>query len=103
MRSSQPTRCICGQVKTFEEALNHVMPAGKGPDELQAAIATLEVRVERNQALAQEAIRSDRVRAFIEQLIQRLPVGDAMMSVFLNGVMVGIEMEKSDTGGVRIE
>lgn len=90
-------------MKTFEEALAGVMVTGDMTNletQLEAAV-TIENARSRYRELIDQAASNPAVRRAIEGMLAgvvmgAMPASSAMISMFVNGLVCGIEMEKGE-------
>lgn len=87
-------------MKTFDEAMGHLMPGMLAKDATDEAVKKLvdvaTDRALRHSQLVQEIMDDSRVKSLVDGTLEMMPVKDALVSIFINGVMVGMDMEKQE-------
>jgi hypothetical protein len=88
-------------MKTMDEALAVVCPEFKTAEEAEARAEDFKLEIDKRREFHREAHESQHVAKLIEAMIfmiasQQLTIQAALFSVFVNGMFVGIEMEKAE-------
>lgn len=85
-------------MKTFEEAVQVVSPAGS-VERVPEMIAQVSEHCARNREVIAEILDSATAQGLLVAALAASPcVPAAMMTMFVQGVLVGMEMERTETG-----
>jgi len=87
-------------MKTVDEAIDAVIIPCKTPDEIERAVATCNEDLARHRSIIEEILRHNRVTATLAFIVASKPQGEAIFDTLILGVRLGMELERSDTGGV---
>jgi len=88
-------------MKTFEEAIKLVACMGSTTEEANRYAAEIDERARKYMSIKDDAARSPEVDRMIFMFMMlvntdEMTPASAMFSLFMNGVVVGMEMEKQD-------
>jgi len=84
-------------MKTFEEALETVMAKGQGNRELDSKLSVICDDMKRYQGIVEEIAQRPEVKLMAEAMGSLLCCEThALIAMFTNGVIVGMEMEKAE-------
>lgn len=88
-------------MKTFDEAMQLLCRDKVSGEEADVTLDSMTNEVEKRVSVAEEIVNSQRAQAFIMCYVQEIPgqfgsMEEFALSVFINGVLVGMEMEKTE-------
>lgn len=91
-------------MKTFEEAVREVSSnvSGSSDQHIEAESRRLLDRAKRGVDLASEIADSEFFDALVEAALGMGDARSVIFTAFMNGLQIGMEMERSETGGVKI-
>jgi hypothetical protein len=86
-------------MKTFEEALRLLVQPITGPGEARQRLEQMAAKIKRYEPLAEKIYRNADAQAFICTFVKPdcpQETKDALMHLFINGVIIGLEMHREE-------